>query len=719
MCQRSGDRADKMRRRSSILLRRRSLVATIALAFASLLAIMAGVVAFAIHEVDTTEAQRRTLVDELLQAAAAADRMALNAIRFDDAVQALVVTRSPDDLSAARLSRAFIRRAAADMASVRLPDRQDDYLAAQVETAAADFQRQAPEAERYAVGAAPDRARAFVHQYLKGTVAEFAAAAERLGGRLENQAAVIRSQITLREERLTRSLIFAFGLAGLVSILQVLYCLHLVTEPVGRLVLAARAVETGDYSLVRQLGEEEVGPAQRASQNELTALARAFTHMAAALEEREQRLRAQTAHLAAANADLTALQSLTDVALSDLPLNPLLEQLLQRVVSGVGGDAGAVFLTDPASGRLEPRATVNIGDEFLRGVMRADAEGFAASLAAAGELVQCADLATQPAPSAPYLSQRGVAAYVAAPIQLGGRVVGVAHVDFFQAQSLEPPALNLMQVFGERVARAIERSRALEELESWGRELERRVTQQQGQLLRAERLAAIGLVGGSIAHELRNPLGVISNAVYFLRRRAVPLEEKMRRHLDIIEREVLHSIRIINGLVDYSSGIEPETRRLNLNGLVRTALEDTAVPETIAVDLALDADLPMVVGDESQLLQVFAHLIRNAVQAMEGKGELKIATGASDASVWARVQDTGPGVPLEDQARIFEPLVTTRAKGMGLGLSLARKILEAHGGEIRLASEPGSGATFTVALPILDHVPGSSVNAPANLPSYR
>jgi len=127
----------------------------------------------------------------------------------------------------------------------------------------------------------------------------------------------------------------------------------------------------------------------------------------------------------------------------------------------------------------------------------------------------------------------------------------------------------------------------------------------------------------------------------------------------------------------------------------------------------------MVVGDESQLLQVFAHLIRNAVQAMEGRGELTIATGASDASVWVRVQDTGPGVPLEDQARIFEPLVTTRAKGMGLGLSLARKILEAHGGEIRLASEPGSGATFTVELPISDHVPGSSVNPPANLPLYR
>jgi signal transduction histidine kinase len=265
----------------------------------------------------------------------------------------------------------------------------------------------------------------------------------------------------------------------------------------------------------------------------------------------------------------------------------------------------------------------------------------------------------------------------------------------------------------------MERSRAFEDLESKRRELERQVAQQQDQLLRSERLAAIGLVGGSIAHELRNPLGVIRNAAYFLGRRSDPGDEKMRRHFDIIEREVQHSIRIINGLVDYSTGIEPETRRLDMNALIRTALEYTAVPETISVELALDASLPTVIGDESQLLQVLEHLIRNAVQAMEGNGLLLIASGASDAVVWTTVQDTGPGVPPEDQTRIFEPLVTTRAKGMGLGLSLARKIVEAHAGEIRLSSEPGSGAAFTVELPITDRLPAPSINVQPGVVPHR
>jgi signal transduction histidine kinase len=312
-----------------------------------------------------------------------------------------------------------------------------------------------------------------------------------------------------------------------------------------------------------------------------------------------------------------------------------------------------------------------------------------------------------------------VGACLAVAIQLGDHGVGMACVGFSQSQSFDPAAVTLMQVFAERVARAIERSQAVEERESKRRELERQVAHQQDQLVRSERLAAIGLVGGSIAHELRNPLGVISNAVYFLRRRADPLEGKMRRHLEIIEREVQHSLRIIKGLVDYSAGIEPESRRLDMNRLIRTALEYTAVPETITVDLELDDRLPTVVGDESQLLQVLEHLIRNAVQAMEEQGTLTITSGASEVAVWTTVRDTGPGVAPADQMRIFEPLVTTRAKGMGLGLSLGRKIAEAHGGEIRLSSQPGSGAAFTVELPITDHLPGPSMRAQADLTPYR
>src|SRR5262249_23521408 len=159
-----------------------------------------------------------------------------------------------------------------------------------------------------------------------------------------------------------------------------------------------------------------------------------------------------------------------------------------------------------------------------------------------------------------------------------------------------------------------------------------------------------------------------SNSVYFLQHRTTQADERVRRHLEIISMEVAQSKRIINDLVDFSTAIEPMTARLSLNALIEMALEAVRVPPQIAVELELATPMPSVLGDESQLLQVFEHLVRNAVQAMEEGGRLRITTGASETRVWAVVSDTGPGIPHPDQQRIFEPLVSTKTKGMGLGL---------------------------------------------------
>src|SRR5207244_846575 len=117
--------------------------------------------------------------------------------------------------------------------------------------------------------------------------------------------------------------------------------------------------------------------------------------------------------------------------------------------------------------------------------------------------------------------------------------------------------------------------------------------------------------------------------------------------------EVRHSVRIINSLVDFATGIDPATTRLDLNTLIQTALDYAPVPEGVVIEYALAPDLPSIIADESQLLQVVEHLVRNAVQAMEGEGRLRISTGTGSEGVWARFQDSGPGVLAEDQNRIF------------------------------------------------------------------
>jgi two-component system sensor histidine kinase HydH len=697
------------------VLREQSLGTTLALGFACLLAIMAGVIAYSIHEVNATQLQRRLVMREVVPGVDAANQTALSAVRFEAALQAFLNSRAPDDLQEAHRSRERIGLALMDLQRLQPSDKEDQYLAAQLRSSALELQTQAQNAETYATGAAADVAAAYLYRYVRVTVASTVGASERLRDRLNHRSAEIRDQIVRREEHLTHSLILAFGLAGIVGVLLAVSCVRLVTEPVGRLSLAARAVEKGDYSLALGLGELMAGVRGTASQNELTVLSRAFAHMAGALEERESRLQSQTDRLLAANTQLTALQSLTDVALSGLPLNSLVEQLLQRVIAGVRGQAGAVFLTETSTGRLKLQAMLREeptegSDEHLGG-----GADLAARVAAEGKLVVCGEAKQHP-DAPPSLVSRGVGAFLAVPIRVRDQVVGAAHVEFVEPQTFTPSAVNLMQVFEERLERALERTRALEELETWGHELERQIALKKDQLLRSERLASIGMLGGSIAHELRNPLGVISNAVYFLKTRFSGSDEKTQRHLEIIEREVEHSVSIIDSLVDFSTGIEPATTRLDLNQIIRTTLEFAPVPQSVTVELALEPDLPGVIGDESQLLQVVEHLVRNAVQAMEGKGHLRIATGSRPDRVWAAIQDSGPGVPAEEQSRIFEPLVTTRAKGIGLGLTMVRKILEAHEGEIRLVSEPGQGACFVVELPLTERM-SSPTGSQANTAS--
>jgi len=692
------------------VLREQSLGTTLALGFVCLLSLLAAVIAYTIHEVNATELQRRLLLRELLPAAAASNQIALAALRYESSLLAFSSSRQPGDLETARQSEDRLRAALLDLQRVKLADRDLAYQLGQLQTAARDLETQARGASDYAARAGPGALAVFIQRYVRGTVEATVETAERLVDQLDHRAVAIRGHISRRGDRLRRSLVWTFGVTGLIGLLLAVFCVRLVTEPVGRLSLAARAVERGDYSLALRLNEPAAGKRRDGSQNELTVLTGGFLHMAGALEERENRLRSQAEHLLATNSQLEALQALTDVALSDLPADPLIDQLLERLIAGIGGSAGAVYLDNRDTGRLELRSLVCLsasGGEVRAPEWAAD---LARHVAENGKLVVCED-ARHDSDAAP-LAGEGVGSYLAAPIRHREEVTGAALVAFADPTTFTPTAVNLVQVFAERLERALDRARAVEELDTRRRELERQVAQQQQQLLRQERMAAIGLLGGSIAHELRNPLGVISNAVYFLKHHTRSQDEKSLLHLGIIEREVRHSVRIINNLVDFSLGVDPATTRLDLNELIRTSLEYTPVPAGVTVDLTLAADLAGVVGDESQLLQVIDQVVRNAVQAMEGAGRLQIGTGADGDRVWARFEDSGPGVSAEDQGQIFEPLMTTRAKGMGLGLALSRKILEAHGGQIRLVSQPGEGAVFLVEMPLAEKPPSPAAGAP-------
>jgi len=215
---------------------------------------------------------------------------------------------------------------------------------------------------------------------------------------------------------------------------------------------------------------------------------------------------------------------------------------------------------------------------------------------------------------------------------------------------------------------------------------------------RVERMAAIGQVGGGVAHELRNPLNVIKTSVYFLLNARTLTPEKRAEHLQRIERHVLLADGVITALSDFARMPVPDLKSVVVQRVMEEAVEANPPLDTVHVIHDWPADLPPVLADANQLRIVFANLVRNAREAMPQGGTLTLTGRAVDGRVDVTVADTGVGIPAEELLRIMEPLYTTKARGLGLGLALSRAILEKNTGSLHVTSQPGTGTTFTVRL---------------------
>jgi len=275
------------------------------------------------------------------------------------------------------------------------------------------------------------------------------------------------------------------------------------------------------------------------------------------------------------------------------------------------------------------------------------------------------------------------------------------------------------QVDGNLLVRAmhyaIERKRAEEELKEYSERLEEMVEERtkelrdaQEQLVRREKLVILGQLAGGVGHELRNPLGVISNAVYFLQFTLPDADETTKEYLDIISTEVRNSTKIISDLLDFSRTRLPEREEAAVSDLVAEVLKKQPPPEEVEAITEIAPDLPPVHVDPQQIGLVLANLVVNAYQAMKEEGTLTIKTSEVSEklpkSKWVAlsVSDTGCGISPENMAKLFEPLFTTKARGIGLGLAVSRILVEANGGSMEVESEKGKGSTFTVRLPVAE-----------------
>jgi two-component system NtrC family sensor kinase len=225
-------------------------------------------------------------------------------------------------------------------------------------------------------------------------------------------------------------------------------------------------------------------------------------------------------------------------------------------------------------------------------------------------------------------------------------------------------------------------------------------------LIQSEKLSGIGEFVAGVAHELNNPLTSVMGFAELLQQ--TDMAEPQRRHLDMIAKSAKRCTKIVQSLLSFARRHAPERKVVCLNEIVESAVEILQYQmrtSNIEMQTRLDPRLPATEVDPHQMQQVFLNLINNARQAIEAHqsgGWLKITTEFSQGRVRAIFQDNGPGIPAENLKKVFNPFFTTKevGKGTGLGLSLCYGIVSEHGGSITPQSAPGEGATFVVELPV-------------------
>jgi len=226
------------------------------------------------------------------------------------------------------------------------------------------------------------------------------------------------------------------------------------------------------------------------------------------------------------------------------------------------------------------------------------------------------------------------------------------------------------------------------------------LTEAQQQLVKTERLAAIGELAGMVGHDLRNPLASIKNATYFMKKKGAKIPENQAMEmLNIIDNSISHADKIINDLLEYARELRLELGEASAQTLLADALKVVQVPEKIKI-LDRTTDEPKIIVDIEKIVRVFVNLIKNAIDAMPNGGTLEIRSIQSGPIIEISFADTGAGITEEVLAKIFSPLFTTKAQGMGFGLAICKRLVVAHGGKIFVETVPGKGTTFKVILPI-------------------
>ncbi|MEF3280373.1 MAG: HAMP domain-containing protein [Elusimicrobiota bacterium] len=250
---------------------------------------------------------------------------------------------------------------------------------------------------------------------------------------------------------------------------------------------------------------------------------------------------------------------------------------------------------------------------------------------------------------------------------------------------------------------------AKDQLEKLNRTLENRVEARtrelksaQEELIKKERLAAMGQMASVVSHEIRNPLAVINNSIYFIKTKlGQQIDQKISKHISIIESEIRQANGIIDEILSFARTRELKPKLTHLNSYIEELLSTYPFPQHIELEKKLYASQITVNIDQDEMNQVIRNLIKNAIEVMPERGKIIVRTDVTDENMAKiEIEDTGPGIPKEILEKLFTPFFTTKARGTGLGLAVVKKVVERHKGKVEIISQVGKGTCFKLYIPI-------------------
>ena len=414
------------------------------------------------------------------------------------------------------------------------------------------------------------------------------------------------------------------------------------------------------------------------------------------------RIRRSEQALRRRNQELSALIEINRMVTSSLELDQVLEATMHGIREILQVEAGSLVLVDEEIGGVVFRKTFSPDRGWITGRTIQPEGGIVGHVIQSGESELVNNVERDPNFSAEVDEEAGFTArtILCVPLKIRDQVIGAIEVINKLDGAFTEQDRGLLQAMAASVAVALDNANLYSELADFTKELER----SQAQLVQAEKMAAIGRLAASIAHEINNPLQAIHNSLHLSLHEGLDGGKRLQ-YVNMAQAEVQRLIEIVQRMLDFYRPSRGSMAPTDVSSIVENVLalaRKRLQHGGVRVYTHLSPDLPVVPMVADQITQVFLNIVINAIEAMPSGGDLRLELMPSEDGEWllAYFRDTGAGMSAEQIANLFEPFYTTKPDGTGLGLAISYGIVERHGGAIEVSSQPGQGVTFLVKLPV-------------------